>query len=683
MVKRVRPSGVGASRWRTAAVLLVATLTPLLIYALISIGIGYRDDRVAMEGATLARTVRVSDAVDARLDTVAATMRALGTVRSIAIGDWTEARMRSLDIAGLDSDWRNVTIADASDGRQFVNLRAGGAPPTYAPRTAQTSLPRTTGTVVFSGIHRDATGSYVMTALMRIGVGVKPRYVMRVDLEPRLVQRLLIKYAPQYGVTAVVDTDGMFIGRTMAWPSRLGRPATRYVRDAIRTGHSGFYRSVTYEGLESFTAFTTSSRTGWSVHVAVSSRLIDAPQYGWRLAATLAGLTGVALAIGLVTIILRLVAGRRVADERVQRADRLEAVGKLTGGIAHDFNNMLAIIIGSLDLAQRRLAKGNTDIVRHIDNAMDGANRAAGLTRRLLAFSRRQPLAPIIVDVNALIESTGELLRRTLAADIAMNLDLNPGLWPTFVDPGELENALVNLAVNARDAMPDGGRLTIRTANRSGRTDMVAIVVADDGTGMPADVAARASEPFFTTKEVGRGTGLGLSQIHGFTTQSGGELVITSKVGEGTEITLLLPRYAGLAVSEDVSTIKADQSAPSGSFDEVLLVVEDEEQVRTTHLEALRSLGYTVRGAADASEALAVLRLQSDIRLMLSDIVMPGMNGRELAARVAREYPRVRILLATGYEREQKGAHDERILHKPFGVGELARRVRGELDRVV
>lgn len=675
-MREARPSGVGASRWRTLLVLIVATLTPLLIYVLVSTAIGYRDDRRATEAATLARAVRVMDSVDSRLDAVSATMRALATIRSIGQRNWGQARERAAEIARLDPDWRNVVIADAT-GKVLVDLRAAGGQANKLPaRDLRAAGP----TPSFSGIQAGADGRPAILADLRVTAGGGAVYVLRVELDPVIVQRTLVATAPTEGVSAVVDRQGLFIARTKAWGERVGRPATRYVRAAMRFGRSGVYAGVTYEGLQNFSAFSTSARTGWSAHVAVSAAVMDRPTYGWRVTAGLAGLAALALALALIILILRLVTARREADQRVQQTERLEAVGKLTGGIAHDFNNMLAIVIGSLDLAQRRLASGNTDIVKYIDNAMDGAHRAADLTRRLLAFSRRQPLAPVPVDVNALILTTGELLRRTLAADVTVAMVLEPDLWATFVDSGQLENALVNLAVNARDAMPHGGKLTIATENRPVPTEMVAITVTDTGEGMAADVAARAFEPFFTTKDVGRGTGLGLSQIHGFVTQSGGSASIRSAPGRGAAVTLLLPRYRG--AGDPVAGAAADdQVAPPGRPDEIVLIVEDEERVRATNVEALRTLGYTVRHASGAQDALDLLETQPGIRLMLTDIVMPGMNGRDLAARVGQRHPDVRIVLTTGYEREEPAADESEILRKPFGIGELARRVRHELDR--
>ena len=682
LVGRAGPRGVGASRLRTLLVLLAATLLPLMIYALVSTSISYRDDRRATEAATLARAVKIVDAVDARLDGVSAMMRALATIRSIRERRWDEARQRSIEIAALDADWRDVSLIDLDTGTILYALRRTDLGDQQTGRNGRRAN-ETASMPSVGGIIAGSDGRPELRVTMQIQAGSTSGYLLQVTLDPRLVQRILAASAPREGVSAVVDRSGLFIARSKAASSRLGTPATKYVQQAIRSGGSGIYRGVTYEGLENYSAFATSPRTGWSAHVAVSRELFDAPQTGWRLAAGLAGLMGIILAVALILLILRFVAARRAVEERAHHAERLESVGKLTGGIAHDFNNMLAIVIGSLDLAHRRLARGDSNVARYIDNAMDGAMRAAELTRRLLAFSRNHPLAPAAIDVNTLIRTTGELLRRTIGSSVEIEFDFEPEVWPTFVDPGQLENALVNLAVNARDAMPDGGRLTIATENRpgaSGGKDHVVLTVIDTGFGMSREVASRAFEPFYTTKDVGRGTGLGLSQIHGFVTQSGGDVTIASMPGEGTSVTMLLPRHTGPEIPAGEAKKEANPTAPEGRLDEIVLIVEDEERVRRTTVEALRSLGYTVRHASNGREALTVLAGQPGVHIMITDIVMPGMNGRELAEHVRRDYPDIRILLATGYEREQVGADEDRVLRKPFGISELAQRVRRELD---
>ena len=388
-------------------------------------------------------------------------------------------------------------------------------------------------------------------------------------------------------------------------------------------------------------------------------------------------------------------AARETAEGQVRQMQKMESIGQLTGGIAHDFNNMLAIVIGNLDLAARRIETEPAKALRSIASAQDGAERAATLTARLLAFSRQQPLAPEAIDANKLVTSMSEMLRRALGEQIAIETVLAGGLWRTQADAGQLENAIVNLAVNARDAMPEGGRLTIETANAhlddayaATRTEVtpgqyVLIGITDTGQGMAADVIERAFDPFFTTKPVGKGTGLGLSQVFGFVKQSGGHIAIYSEIGEGTTIKLYLPR--SFAAIEPARAAQAEEEMPRGRADEVILVVEDEQRVRHFAVDALRELGYTALSAADGKEALAILGEQPRIAMLFTDVVMPEMDGRRLAEAARALRPDLTILYTTGYTRNAV-VHNGRLdagvnlLAKPYSVAQLARKIRGAID---
>lgn len=389
-------------------------------------------------------------------------------------------------------------------------------------------------------------------------------------------------------------------------------------------------------------------------------------------------------------------ADRTQAQAQLRQLQKTEAIGQLTGGIAHDFNNMLAVVIGSLDMARRRLEQGKPEqVLRSIDNAGEGAKRAALLTARLLAFSRQQPLSPKALDANELVTGMIEMLRRTLGEHMMVETDLAKNLWPTFADAGQLENAVLNLAINARDAMPGGGKLTIETSNAHlderyalahvevTAGSYVLISVSDSGTGMTPEVIGRAFDPFYTTKEVGRGTGLGLSQVFGFIKQSGGHVKIYSEVGHGTTMKLYLPRAVGLTEGRDMSDPQTP-AFPVGSRKQTILVVEDDAQVRQMSVDALNELGFTVVQAADAKQALEQLGEQPRVDLLFTDIVMPGMSGRELGDRVRAEFPTVRILFTTGYTRDaviRNGmlADGVAFLPKPFTMEQIAWTVRDAL----
>jgi PAS domain S-box-containing protein len=380
----------------------------------------------------------------------------------------------------------------------------------------------------------------------------------------------------------------------------------------------------------------------------------------------------------------------KAAEEALRQSQKMEAVGQLTGGIAHDFNNLLTGIVGSLDLLQTRLDQGRTENVsRYINAAMTSANRAAALTHRLLAFARRQPLIPKSVDANALVVSLEDLLRRTIGERIDLDIAASAGLWCTLCDPNQLESALLNLAINARDAMPDGGKLTIATANARVAGidadtpallpgDYIRIDVTDTGTGMSPEVAARAFDPFFTTKPIGQGTGLGLSMIYGFARQSNGHVLIDSKQGTGTTVRLYLPRYHGDAAMERTASASAEEYAATG---ETVLVVEDEPVVRGVIVEMLQDQGYRTLQAVDGPSGLRLLRLNQRIDLLVTDVGLPGMNGRQLADQARETRPGLKILFITGYAENvaiakgflQPGME---MITKPFDLDNLSQRVR-------
>jgi len=384
----------------------------------------------------------------------------------------------------------------------------------------------------------------------------------------------------------------------------------------------------------------------------------------------------------------------RATEEALLQSQKMEAVGQLTGGIAHDFNNLLTGIVGSLDLLQTRLNQGRTDnVARYINAAMTSANRAAALTHRLLAFARRQPLIPKSVDVNQLVVSLEDLLRRTIGETIDLQIVAAADLWSTLCDPNQLESALLNLAINARDAMPDGGRLTIATSNARldsvtadtpalSPGDYVCITVADTGVGMSAEVAARAFDPFFTTKPIGQGTGLGLSMIYGFARQSNGHVTIDSKIGQGTTVRLYLPRHRG---DIDASQASAARTAEHAATGETVLVIEDEPVVRGVVLEMLAEQGYRTLEAVDGPSGLKILRSDQRVDLLVTDVGLPGMNGRQVADQARESRSDLKILFITGYAESVAMADGflqpgMEMITKPFDLDHLAQRIRAMIS---
>ncbi|MGE0750844.1 MAG: PAS domain S-box protein [Variibacter sp.] len=481
---------------------------------------------------------------------------------------------------------------------------------------------------------------------------------------------------------AVAGFDGYLKSANPAWTHTLGfdrqtllsRPFTELVHPDDLKGSAHIIATLK-DGL-AVTDFENRL-----VHVDGSYRLIS-----W----TAVPGDGVFHAIG------RDITQQRATEEALRQAQKMEALGQLTGGIAHDFNNLLQGIAGSLDLIKSRIAKGRTgDIDRFIAAAATSTNRAAALTHRLLAFARRQPLDPRSVAVNPLPTSMEELVRRTIGESIEMKFVLQRDLWSTLCDRNQLENCILNLVINARDAMPGGGTLTIETRNLEvgptfafGRSDLapgeyVCISVADTGIGMTRDVLDRVFDPFFTTKPLGQGTGLGLSMIFGFVRQSAGDIKISSMVGRGTTVTIVLPRYSG-HTDTDVETSGAagDEKASTGS---IILVVEDEPVVRGLIVDVLTELGYRTLEAHDGPSALAILQSPQTVDLLISDIGLPGLNGRQVADAARSLRPNLRVLFMTGYAEKaalSEGALDAgmEMIVKPFSIDALTERVRAMIE---
>ncbi|KAA2214173.1 PAS domain-containing sensor histidine kinase [Teichococcus oryzae] len=389
------------------------------------------------------------------------------------------------------------------------------------------------------------------------------------------------------------------------------------------------------------------------------------------------------------------IAQREAAEAALRQSQKMEAVGQLTGGIAHDFNNLLTGITGSLELMQEAVLRGRiVGLERYVASAMASAHRAAALTHRLLAFSRRQTLAPQPLSPNRLVEGMAELLSRTVGPAIALRTELADDAGTILCDPSQMENALLNLAINARDAMPDGGTLVIGTANVLATPEAcreagmapgpcVALFVSDTGIGMSPETAARAFDPFFTTKPAGEGTGLGLSMIYGFARQSGGQAMIESALGQGTTVWLYLPRHEGMAEEAPKGAV----ATPAAGRGETVLLVDDEAVIRMLMGEALRKLGYATLEAADGPTALRLLQGGERLDLMVTDLGLPGgLNGRELAEAARRTQPGLKVLFITGFA--EAAGLDARgldagteMLPKPFSLEALATRIRAMLDR--
>lgn len=461
---------------------------------------------------------------------------------------------------------------------------------------------------------------------------------------------------------------------------------------------TGQPRLIAYERLPDYPVYVTASIDRAAILAEWRSKLRNWMLYGLPAFLGLVALSMIALRLNTKEIealkqLREEVRRRESSEAQIRQLQKMEAIGQLTGGVAHDFNNLLTVVMGSLDMIRRKLARGDTEIVRYLDSATEGAQRAATLTGRLLAFARQQPLDAAPTDVNRLVRGMSELLQRTLGEQIAVETVLYAGLWHVRIDANQLENAILNLAVNARDAMPDGGKLTVETSNAYlddayvrnvpdlSAGQFVLVAVSDTGMGMDGEVIDKVFEPFFTTKPVGQGTGLGLSQVYGFVRQSGGHVAIYSEPEQGTTVKLYLPRFVGR--EEALPPAEAGDSTGERRSATVL-VVEDQERVRQFTCQALEELGYRVFEAENGETALKFLASDPEINLLLTDIVMPGMNGRQLAQKAGEIRP-LRVLYTTGYTRNaivHNGMLDPGVLllMKPFTIEELALKVRQALD---
>ena len=527
----------------------------------------------------------------------------------------------------------------------------------------------------------DATEAYRTAAALR---------ELNADLEGRVIERsrergLVWQLSPD--LLGALNSDGYFISSNPAWHSVLGWSEAEVAAQSI-------FELLHPDDVERTRAgFELTQRGQPAIRFPNRYRCKDG-SYRWISW------------VGIPEDGMVYCSGRDITDEvaaqdelalahdALRQAQKMEAVGQLTGGIAHDFNNLLAGIAGSLELLDRRLSEGRADgVERYIAVAQASTRRAAALTQRLLAFSRRQTLNPAPTDVNRLVSGMGEMIRRTVGPSIDVEVVEAGGLWLTKIDRSQLENALLNLAINARDAMPDGGRITIETANKwldlraAKERDLpagqyVSVCVTDTGTGMASDVIERAFDPFYTTKPIGRGTGLGLSMVHGFAGQSGGQVRIYSELGKGTTMCLYLPRFVGELAAE----VLDEHPPPSHQRQhETVLVIDDEETVRMLVSDVLGEAGYHVLQAAEGSAGLKILESELPVDLLITDVGLPGgLNGRQVADAARLRRPDLKVLFVTGYaENAAVGngllAHGMSVMTKPFAMSTLTTRVRDVL----
>ncbi len=592
---------------------------------------------------------------------------------------------------------RNVNLSD----REYFRTLRDSHLPFYIGGIV---LGRITGADVFSVASRRGDDPNRFSGVILLGV--PPSYFSNFD-------RDMFGGSTDYNASLVRD-DGTLLA---SYPEMV-RPGQQTVRDAVlveaitRQPQAGLVRGhtatddadrlIAYRRLATYPVYITVGRQWGSIveewrDLMASHLVFGIPATLGLLALSLLAMRQARRQSDTLATLQAEVRRRETAEEALRQSQKMEAVGRLTGGIAHDFNNHLTVISSNIELLQRRLPPGSGSLVRLTDAAMTGVQRAATLTHRLLAFSRQQPLEPEPLDVGRLVSNVCDLLRRTLGETIRIETVLPGGLWLTRVDANQLESALLNLAVNARDAMEEGGTLTIQTANAllddayaASHAEVTAgqyvmLAVTDTGTGMTPEVVSKAFEPFFTTKPLGRGTGLGLSMVYGFVTQSGGHLAIDSNPGHGTTVKIYLPRFIRKETRHAAAmvTVTGTQATARG---ETILVVEDDEGVRRSSVESLREIGYEVLEAGDAMEGVRLIVDRGGIDLLFTDVGLPGgVNGRALADAARSARPGLRVLFTTGYTRHailQNGTLDPGVhfIAKPFNLAALAAKIREVLE---
>ncbi len=709
------PSRLWSRIASSSLTLVVAATLPVALGALVITGLLYREIRQAKESELRAVVQTISAAVDVELIAAQRTAAAFAVSQPIADAEWSEFDTSARAILSTQPQITAILVTDLPAATYLVHtsLPPGTTGPAGAVAMEQSRIVAESGKTTIFGVR--STGPTVPEPIIPVRAPIfrdgQVTQTVSVTLSPAYLSDVYrsSKFPPTR-TGAIVDPNLVIAARNRSPEQYVGKRVTPQLEQALKAGTQGIFRSVNQEGQSTYSVFFRSEETGWiSVAGLPTSELDDAVAAAIGpvvVGGLLAGGIGVGIAsyiamrirrarrsetefsYALARLVDERTAELRESERRLYEAQKMESIGHLTGGMAHDFNNYLGVMIGNLEMLRGRKgidAEGNS----LIDSALAGATRAGDLTRSLLAFSRRQPLDPQHTDINRRVAGIAGLLKGTLGELIAVRQVYQPDLWRVRVDPAQLDSAIVNLATNARDAMRRGGDLTISTSNvsldpmQAGGAlglepgDYVVISVTDSGVGMPPEVLGRAFEPFFSTKPVGHGTGLGLSMVFGFVKQSGGTVSLRSEVGRGTTVDIYLPRAAE---TDDVAAMSLVAVTLSGAPSRSILVVEDNDLVRRTVLAQLASLGYVAIEAASAADALSILDQQDTVvDLLFTDIVMPGgIDGRELGILALQRRPAIKVLLTSGFAGHASADQNipfesMMLLAKPYPYKELAR----------
>ena len=668
-------------------ILFLAVLLPILIFATVQAVNAVRQERQAFERSTEARVRLVIEELDRQLYGEIKVLQILSYSELLQPGDLARFYDLAQRVVATEPNVTHILLADPRTGHQpFSTIRPLGTPlpilnvPGPMQEAARTRRPVISGIVPVGSVTRKPLVSVWVPVIRDDAVP----YVLAAVFDVNSLKRILLAdNIPSTWIGTLVDRSGQVIVSTAGPDELIGTSAPTATRDALASGAlEGIYSATLAGGIDAVTPFYTSRLSGWSVHYSVPREEIEQPLRRSRLITVGTGFLSVLAALLLAGLVARDISQRRRVEQTMEEAQRMEIVGRMTGGMAHDFNNLLTVILGNLEIAAKRV-RADDRATRALQIALGAVERGSHLIQQLLAFARRQPLQPRPVAINALIRKMMPLIRQAIGSSIEQDYRLAAAPDWSLVDPAQLESALLNLAINARDAMPIGGRLTVRTRviETPKQAEEIEITVTDTGTGMSPEVLDKAFQPFFTTKEVGKGTGLGLSQVYGFMQQSGGTIAIDSKLGGGTTVTLRLPCAAPGLVAE---TAAAAAQGVVGAARSVLLV-DDEADVRATIAATLREHDYRVVEASDASAALDCLMRGTAIDLVICDIAMPGgLNGVDVAREARRLRPGIKVLLISGDPsavlETAAGAPEFARLSKPFRQADLMRELGAMLS---
>jgi signal transduction histidine kinase/CheY-like chemotaxis protein len=652
---------------RSAALLAIAALVPVLVFAGFSAVSAYAQRQDELRSQAVADARRLSEAVDREL---IASLDAAQAMAALPVFDtamdleaFDEVARRELARHPL---WLTVLVLDP-EGRRLTNSRT---PERLGPAVDPSSLTRAVrGKRPLVGALTKGPVEYGIPLRAPVVRDGRVRAVVTVVIRPRGVSDTLrAGELPQTWIASVIDGDGRLAGRTHSAETYVGHAASKGALDARARADRGVYSGRTLEGVATISAFWQSPVTGWSVHIGMPKAAFEAPLRRSIVITAIGSLFSLLLAAAFVALLVRELRLRRRETAALEQSNRLEALGRLTGGVAHDFNNLLMIIQGNAEILQRRVQGDAAH--RPLAAIREATTRAAKLTRELLVFARGAPAERVRLDLNATIEDFLESIGQAVGPGVAVATELSPAAGVVEIDRVQFELALLNLAVNARDAMDGAGELRILT--RRPDPDTVEILVCDSGPGIPPEIAGRVFDPFFTTKPAGVGTGLGLTQVYSFAKQAGGSVRVVAGERRGAAMALRLPAAQGPA--EALETAEAE-TAPDGLAGRRFLLLDDNAEVRAVSAQHLRELGAEVVEGDSAAAGLAALR-GGAFDALVSDIVMPGeLDGLGLAERVRADDPALPILLVSGYSESSAAAvaRGFRVMRKPYALAELGR----------